>query len=167
MSRSEKLILVHDLPGSIVQALDGILAGQGYVRTAATTIAEDFSPILYEEGGPIAFVLSTPHDDWVACFTSLGVDEEGDLADALARALQQPVVYALFAAEQDLYVYRYWEQGDLREEVLPDADGVERLDEDALLDRLVRHGISPALVDDRASGFGEEHVVVGYAVGDA
>lgn len=162
MSRSEKLILVHDVPGAIVQALDAILVEQGYARTAAQTISEDFSPILNETGGPLAFILSSPHDDWVACFTSLAPEPEAELASNISRALEQPVVYALFAPEQDLYVYRYWEAGDLREEALPDIAGAERLDEQGLHDRLSAHGIPLALLDDREAGFGEQHVVVGY-----
>lgn len=162
MSRSEKLILVRDVPGAIVQALDAILVGQGYARMAAQTISEDFSPILNEPGGPLVFVLSAPHDDWVACFTSLSPEAEAELSGDLSRALQQPVVYALFAPEQDLYVYRYWEAGDLREEALPDASVSEQLDEHGLQERLARHAIPLTLLDDREAGFGEEHIVVGY-----
>ena len=163
MSRSEKLILVKDHPSAVVNALDVILQAQGYERTATQTIQEDFSPLLAEEGGPVAFVLSLPHDEWIVCFTSLAPDAEWQLAEALGRGLEQPVLYALFAAESNVYLYRYFEDGELREEALPDAPDMERLDEGALLSILERHGIAPALVDDRVEGFGEEHIVVGYA----
>ena len=163
MRRSEKLILIKDEPAAVVEVLDAILEAQGYERMAAQTISEDFSPLLHEEGGPLAFVLSPPRNEWVACFTSLAFQAEWELAEALARGLEQPVVYALFDAERDVYLYRYFEHGELHEEALPDAAGQEQLDETALLEMLQRHGVDVALVDDRIEGFGQEHLVVGYS----
>jgi len=160
MRRSEKLFLIREQPEAIVPALDTVLGAQGYQRLAAETIHEDFSPLLVEEGGPLAFVLSPPRDEWTACFTSLAFDPEWDLAEALARGLELPVVYALFDGERDIYLYRYFEDGDLREEALPDSSA--RLDEPACLAKLATHGIDVTLVDDRVAGFGQEHLVVGY-----
>ena len=162
MRRSEKLILIKDEAAAIMEVLDAILEAQGYERLAARAISEDFSPLLYEEGGPLAFVLSPPRNEWVACFTSLALQAEWDLAEALARGLEQPVVYALFDAERDIYLYRYFEHGELREEALPEAPGTQPLDEAALLAILERHGIAEELVDDRVEGFGQEHLVLGY-----
>lgn len=161
MSRSEKLILVRELPSTIVTALDAVLEAQGYQRVAAKAISEDFTPLLHEPEGPLAFVLSPVRDEWVACFSSLEADAEADLSAALARGLGQPLIYALFDADRGLVVYRYFENGDLREESLPGGDG-EQLDEAGLLAKLAAHGVDVALVDDRAAGFGAEHLVVGY-----
>ena len=166
MRRSEKLILVRDTPATIVAALDALLAGDGYERVATRSIREDFSPLLHEEDGPLVFVLSPPRDEWVACFTSLALADEWELVEALAAGLEQPVVYALFDAVQDLYMYRYFAQGELREEALPEASAGPRLDETTTLQRLQQHGIGVDLVDDRIAGFDQEHLVVGYLRGD-
>src|SRR5919202_3707058 len=99
MSRSEKLILVKDLPGAIVSALDAIFEAQGFERVAVRTISEDFSPLLQEEGGPIAVVLAPPRNDWIACWTSLDPDAEAQLAAAVAAGLEQPVIYAIFGGD--------------------------------------------------------------------
>ncbi len=163
MSRSEKLILVRELPSTIVNALDAVLDAQGYDRIALQAISEDFTPLLHEPEGPLAFVLSPVRDEWVACFSSLDADAEADLAAALARGIAQPVIYALFDAQRGVVAYRYFEDGDLREEALPGEDG-EQLDEAGLLAKLEAHGVDAALVDDRAAGFGAEHLVVGYTV---
>ena len=162
MRRSEKLILVKDQPEAVVEVLDAILEAQGYERMAARTISEDFSPLLHEEGGPLAFVVSPPRNDWIACFTSLSLQAEWELAEALAHGLEQPVLYTLFDAEREVYLYRYFEHGELHAEALPEASGGERLDEVALLAILQRYGVDAALVDDRVEGFGQEHLVVGY-----
>jgi len=162
MSRSEKLILVRDVPSSIISVLDAVLGSQGLDRVAVESISEDFSPLLQEEGGPVAFVLSPPRGDWVACFSSLPPDAESDLAEALARGLEQPVVYALLDGVAGIVAYRYFERGDLHEESLPRDDGLSELDEARLIEKLQAHGIDVALVDDRTSGFGDEHLVVGY-----
>ena len=164
MSRSEKLILVKDLPGAIVSALDTIFEAQGFERVALQTISEDFSPLLEEVGGPIAVVLSPPHNDWIACWTSLDPDAEAQLAAAVAAGLEQPVIYAIFGGDSGINVYRYYENGDLHEEALPEASGEPGLDEPALLAKLAEHGVDAALIDDRDSGFGAEHVVVGYTL---
>ena len=84
MSRSEKLILIKAEPDILVEALDAIMQARGYERLAIQTISEDFSPILYEEGGPLAFVLSPPRNEWTSCFTSLFVEDEWELAESLA-----------------------------------------------------------------------------------
>ena len=162
MARNEKLILVKDLPGAVVEALDAIFAAQGYQRMASQTIQEDFSPLLSEAGGPLAIVLSMPRNEWIACFTSLSLQAEWELAEALARALEQPLLHTILGAEHDVYVYRYFVDGQLHAEALPDAPDVERLDEQTLLAKLAQHGIDAALVDDRTQGFGEEHIVLGY-----
>ena len=163
MSRSEKLILVKDVPAAIVEALDVIFGEAGFARLAAETIQEDFTPLLAEEGGPWALVMSPQRGDWVACVTSLSPEADWDLAESLARALRQPVVYALFAAEQEVYVYRYFEDGQLHEEARPGDLSGEPLDESGLLVRLEQRGIDVSLVDDRVAGFGEEHLVLGYS----
>ncbi len=160
MSRSEKLILVRDLPQSIVAALDQILASQGLARVAAESISEDFSPLLHEEGGPLAFVLSAPRGDWVACFSSLDPEAESRLAEHLSAGLDQPVIYALLDGVAGAYLYRRWQSGQLHEEIVSDT-GVE-LDEPRLLQRLEEQGLDSALIDDRIVGFGGEHLVVGY-----
>jgi len=160
MSRSEKLILVRDLPQSIVAALDQILAAQGYVRVAAESISEDFSPLLQEEGGPLAFVLSEPRGDWVACFSSLDPEAESRLAEHLSAGLDQPVIYALLDGLAGAYLYRRWQSGQLHEEIVSD-NGAD-LDEASLLQRLQEQGVDSTLIDDRTTGFGSEHLVVGY-----
>ena len=162
MSRSEKLILIRDLHSAIVSALDDIFAAQGFERVALETISEDFSPLLHEAGEPLAFVLSPPRDEWVACWTSLDPDAEAEIARALAAGLEQPVVYVLFGGEQRANVYQYYESGDLSEESLPRTPDDPRLDEPALLDKLAGRGVDVALVDDRRAGFGTEHLVIGY-----
>jgi hypothetical protein len=109
-------------------------------------------------------VLSPPHGDWVACFSSLAPDGEAEVARALAAGLEQPVLYAIFGGESGVNVYQYFEQGDLHEEALPDGDEGIALDEAALLEKLQTHGVEASLVDDRAAGFGDEHLVIGYAL---
>lgn len=161
MKRSEKLIFIRVAPGSIVGALDEILQSQGYERAAVRAISEDFTPLLAEAGGPLAFVLSPPRDEWVACYSSLAFAAEWELAEGLAAALDRPLIYALFDAERNVYLYRYFDGGDLREEALPETRATT-LDEARLIEKLGGHGISMALVDDRRAGFGEEHLVVGY-----
>jgi hypothetical protein len=162
MRRSEKLILVRDLPASIVNALDSIMQDQAFERVALRAITEDFSPLLSEPGGPVVFVLSPPRDEWVACFSSLSPDAESEIAVQLAAALEQPVIYVLLDGDSGRNLYRFFDNGDLHEEALPDDETT--LDEVALLDKLVAHGIDAALIDDRTTGFGAEHFVVGYSV---
>ena len=162
MSRSEKLTLVREFPSTIVTALDALMQSEGYLRVGAESINEDFTPLLAEEGGPIVFVLSAPQSEWVACFSSLDLDAEWDLVETLAHAIECPVVYAVFAPERGVYLYRYWDRGELHEEIVP-ADGeAPTLDETALLEKLATHGIDATLVDDRVDSFGAEHLVVGY-----
>lgn len=162
MSRSEKLLLVRELPSTIVSTLDVILQDQGYMRLGIEALHEDFSPLLVEEGGPIVFVLSAPQAEWVACFSSLAPDAEWEIAETLASAIECPVVYTIFAPERDTYIYRYWDQGDLHEEIIHMPGGEQVLDESGLLAQLATHGIDAALVDDRIASFGVEHLVVGY-----
>jgi hypothetical protein len=162
MSRSEKLILVRAEPSGCVAALDAILAGRGYRRAATRSISEDFSPLLNEAGDPLAFVFSAASGEWCACFTSLAFAAEWEVAEELATAIQQPLVHAIFDEKYAVYGYRYFEGGELREEALPEGEETPELDEEALLQRLQEHGIPPDLVDDRATGFGHEHLVVGY-----
>ncbi len=161
MQRNEKLILIHDVPAAIVDALDGMMATQGLMRVAMHEIQEDFTPLLTETGGPIVFVLSQPHNDWTACFSSLAPDDEWQLTEALAVGLEQPTVYALFNDDTSVYAYRYFENGVLHEEYSPE-DG-EDFDGAALTERLTNRGISLELVDDRMLNFGAEHILVGYS----
>lgn len=162
MSRSEKLILVQDLPEAIVDALDALLETQGYERVASRSISEDFTPLLNEAGGPLAFVLSLPRGEWVACWTSLDPDPESELAAAVAAALERPVVYLVLGGASGVNAYRYWESGNLHEEALPVDTSGPGLDEPAIMARLRQHGIAPELVDDRVAGFGDEHLLLGY-----
>ena len=162
MSRSEKLILLQADPAGCIAALDVILGTRGYRRAATRTIREDFSPLLHEAGDLLAFVFSAPVENWIACFTSLAFAVEWEVAEELAAALEQPLVHAVFDEAYGVYGYRYFEGGELREEALPEGD-IEALDETMLLHRLQEHGITPELVDDRLGGFGQEHLVVGYA----
>jgi hypothetical protein len=161
--RSEKLMLIRETPPAIVEVLDSILSVQGYARAATRALTEDFTPLLHEQGEPLAFVLSSPRDEWVACFSSLAPVAEWDLAEALAAALEQPLIYVLMQPERDLYLYRRFEDGDLREEVLPDSELPERLDEVTVVEKLRDHEVPVELLDDRVAAFGEEHLVLGYS----
>lgn len=163
MSRSEKLILIRAEPADCIAALDAILAGRGYWRAATRTLSEDFAPLLHETGDPLAFVFSTTVAEWCACFTSLAFAAEWEVAEELAAALQLPLVHAVFDGTYAVYGYRYFENGELREEALPEGEDAPELDEATLLERLQEHGIALELVDDRTTGFGREHLVVGYA----
>ena len=162
MSRSEKLILLQPDQAGCIAALDVILGTRGYRRAATRTIREDFSPLLNEAGDPLAFVFSAPVGNWIACFTSLSFAVEWEVAEELAAALEQPLVHAVFDGVYGVYGYRYFEGGELREEALAEGD-TQELDETTLLQRLQEHGVAPELVDDRVTGFGQEHLVVGYA----
>lgn len=161
MERNEKLIIIRDVPAAIVDALDGVMATQGLMRIAMREIEEDWTPLLAEAGGPMAFVLSQPHSEWTACFSSLSADDEWMLSEALAQGLEQPTVYAVLSDATGSYAYRYFENGVLHEEFLPDAAD-ERIDAATLLERLERHGIPIDLVDDRTLTFGAEHILLGY-----
>jgi hypothetical protein len=164
MTRNETLILIKNLPSTAIDGLDSIFEARGYRRTVLRTIDEDFTPLLSEEGGPIIFVLSLPQDDWIACWTSLPIDSEWEVAEELAQELEEPVACAVFSSELSLYMYRYWENGDLREEATAEMPDNERLDENALLAHLHRHGVAQALIDDRVDGYGQEHIVAGYSL---
>lgn len=164
MSRNETLILVKNLPSTAIDGLDSVFEVRGYRRTILRTIDEDFTPLLTEEGGPIIFVLSMPQDDWIACWTSLPIDSEWEIAEALAQASEEPVACAVFSSEPSLYVYRYWENGDLREEAVAEMPDNGPLDEPTLLAHLQRHGIVATLIDDRVDGYGHEHIVTGYTL---
>lgn len=163
MSRDEKLILIRDVPAAIIDALDGVMATQGLRRVVTRELREDWSPLLAESGGPTMLVLSQPRDDWTACFSSLSFAAEWELSEAIAAGLEQPTVYALISDDTAAYAYRYFEDGVLREEVSPDGDDSARLDSDALIERLLTHGIAPELIDDRTLNFGAAHILVGYA----
>lgn len=163
MSRSEKLILVRAEPVDCIAALEAVLAGRGYRRAAIRTISEDFAPLLHEPGDPLAFVFSRTVEEWCACFTSLAFAAEWEVAEELAAAIQQPLVHAVFDSTYAVYGYRYFENGELREEALPEGEDAPDLDEATLLEHLQGHGIALELVDDLAAGFGHEHLVVGYA----
>ncbi len=162
MQRNEKLLLIRDVPAAIIDALDGIMAAQGLLRIATREIAEDFTPLLTEQGGPTVVVLSQAKDDWTACFSSLTPDVEWQLAEALAVGLDQPTAYAVFSDATDTYAYRYFVDGVLHEEFLP--TGGERLDGVTLRERLAAHAIPAELIDDRTLSFNEQHLLVGYGV---
>jgi hypothetical protein len=162
MERNEKLIIIRDVPAAIVDALDGVMATQGLLRIAMREIEEDWTPLLAETGGPIAFVLSQPHNEWTACFSSLDPDDEWMLSEALAAGLEQPTVYALLSDATGTYAYRYFEDGVLHEEFLPGAADDEQIDAAGLLERLARHSIPIELIDDRTLTFGAEHILLGY-----
>ncbi len=162
MSRNETLILVKNPQSTVVDGLDMIFEARGYRRTILRTIDQDFSPMLGEEGGPLIFVLSQPQDDWIACWTSLPLEGEWEIAESLAQALDEPVACVVLSADPALHIYRYWDQGDLREEATADMPDNEQLNETTLLAHLARHGITEALIDDRVDGYGREHIVAGY-----
>lgn len=167
MDRNEKLLLIRDVPAAIIDALDGVMETQGLVRVALREIEEDWTPLLADDGGPLVFVLSQPKDEWTACFSSLAPDAEWDLCAALAIALEQPTAYALLSDATDTSAYRYFSEGVLHEEYMPDEQPDMRLDAAALLDRLAQHDIPLDLIDDRTQGFGNQHLVVGYSRGTA
>jgi hypothetical protein len=160
VQRNEKVILIRDIPEALIDALDGVMAAQGMPRVGLREIEEDFTPLLNEAGGPIVFVLSQPHNDWTACFSSLPPDDEWQLAEALAIGLEQPTVYALCNDDANLYAYRYFENGVLHEEHAPDDS--QDFAADTLLERLAQHQISTDLLDDRMLNFGAAHILVGY-----
>jgi hypothetical protein len=162
MLRNEKLILIRDVPPAIIDALDGVMAAQGMQRVAMRELREDWTPLLAEPGEPVVFVLSQPQNDWTACFSSLDPDAEWAITEALALGLEQPAIYALFSDDTGTYAYRYFEDGVLHEELLPDQDDSSRLDSDSLIERLMTHGVSLDLIDDRTINFGADHVLVGY-----
>lgn len=161
MQRNEKVLFIRDVPAAIIDALDGIMATQGLLRIATREIAEDFTPLLTESGGPTVVVLSQTKDDWTACFSSLEPDVEWQLAEALALGLEQPTVYAVFSDATDTYAYRSFVDGLLHEEFLP--NGEEQIDGAMLGERLAARGIPGELIDDRTLSFDEEHLLVGYA----
>ncbi|MBA3945711.1 MAG: hypothetical protein H0X37_14230 [Herpetosiphonaceae bacterium] len=161
MSRNESVILIKALPGTVTSALDEVLASQGLVRAATRAIRADFTPLLNEPGEPLAFVLSEPQAEWLACWTSLALDAEWEVAETLARGLQQPVLCAIFAADRGMFAYRYWEDGDLRAEAVP-LPGASALNEPGLLAELCHRGVPLALIDDLTNGWTREHIVLGY-----
>lgn len=163
MQRNEKLTLIRDLPTSIITALDGVLAAEGLRRVATRELQEDWTPLLSEPGGPLVFVLSQPQDDWTACFSSLVADDEWQLAESLAIELEQPLAYVVISEDNERYAYRYFADGMLHEEFVPDESIEQPLDQATLLGKLAAHGIPLELIDDRTLGFGAEHIMVGYS----
>ncbi|GAC1353574.1 MAG: hypothetical protein NVS4B8_17930 [Herpetosiphon sp.] len=161
MNRNEHMLVVKAGLAAVTGALDTILAPHGFQRTTTRRIREDFTPLLNEPNGPIAFVLSDPEQEWTACWSTLTPTSEWRLAETLARRLEQPVFYALFAAERDLYAYRYWDAGRLQAEALPRYHD-SSLDEAGLLDVLAARHIPPTLIDDRRLRFATPHTVLGY-----
>lgn len=163
MQRNEKLTLIRDLPATIIAALDGVLAAQGLRRVATRELEEDWTPLLNEPGGPLVFVLSQPRDDWTACFSSLMADDEWQLAETLAIELEQPTAYVVISEDTERYAYRYFADGILHEEFVPDDSVEQPLDLETLLSNLAAHSIPLELIDDRTLGFGSEHIMVGYS----
>lgn len=164
MQRNDSMILIRDVPEAIVEALDGVMATQGRQRVMLRELEEDFTPLLAETDGPLVFVLSQPHDDWTVCFSSLLPDDEWAISEMLAMSLEQPLIYALFSDVNATYAYRVFTDGLLHEEALPGENTEAPLTAETLLDRLDTHGVPRDLVDDRISGFGQEHLLVGYSV---
>jgi hypothetical protein len=162
MTRSDKLLLIHDTSEAIVQALDAIMLSLGRRRVALRELDEDFTPLLADPGEPQVVVLSPAHDDWTACFTSLSPDQDWDLAEALGVGTEQPVAFVLVDEMLSVYAYRYFADGVLHEELLPEESVELGIDADALLERAARHGIPRSLVDDRVLGFGQRHLLVAY-----
>lgn len=162
MSRNETLILVKNPQSTVIDGLDMLMAARDYERTILRTIDEDFTPMLTEQGGPVVFVLSQPEDDWIACWTSLPVDGEWEIAQMLAVATEEPVAAVVFNADPAMHIYRFWDNGDLREEATADMPDNEDLTETSLLAHLARHGIAESLIDDRVDGYGREHIALGY-----
>ena len=160
MQRNEKVLLIHELPAAIVAALDGVMALQGLRRVATEALEEDFTPLLTEPEGPVVVVLSQSRDDWTACFSSLVADDESQLAETLAIESEQPLAYVAINEDAERYAYRYFVEGALHEEYLPDA--AERLDLATLFEKLTAHGIPLELIDDRRLQFGAEHIMAGY-----
>lgn len=163
MERNEKLTLIRDLPAAIIAALDGVMAAQGLRRVATRELEEDWTPLLNEPGGPLVFILSQPRNDWTACFSSLVADDEWQLAEALAGELEQPTAYVVISEDTDRYAYRYFTDGVLHEEFVPDDSVEQSLDQETLLGKLAAHDIPLELIDDRTLGFGAEHIMVGYS----
>ncbi len=164
MTRSDKLLLIHDTPEAIVQALDAIMLSLGRRRVALRELDEDFTPLLADPGEPQVVVLSPAHDEWTACFTSLSPDQDWDLAEALGVGTEQPVAFVLVDEMLSVYAYRYFADGVLHEELLPDESVELGIDADALLERAARHGIPRSLVDDRVLDFGQRHLLVAYGI---
>lgn len=166
MNRSDKLLLIHDSPEAAVEALDAIMASVGRQRVAIREFDEDFTPLLADPGEPQVVVLSPAHNDWTACFTSLTPDQDWELAEALALGSEQPVAFLLVDDTMDVYAYRYFADGVLQEETLPQESAELGIDAEALLERVERHGIPRSLVDDRVLNFGQRHLLVAYGVGE-
>lgn len=162
MQRNEKLMLIRDVPAAIIDALDSVMETQHFVRLFLREIEEDWTPLLNEAGGPLVFVLSQPQDDWTAVFSSLVLDDEAAVAEAIAIGLEQPTIYTILSDDIGQYGYRYFADGVLHEEYLPDGAVDERLDADGLMQRLEAHGVPPTLIDDRVLTFGAQHLLVGY-----
>lgn len=162
MQRNEKLMLIRDVPAAIIDALDAVMETQGLMRVFLREIEEDWTPLLNEEGGPLVFVLSQPYDEWTAIFSSLPMDDELVVAEALAFGLEQPTLSVLLSDDTGVYGYRYFDEGVLHEEFLPDGSVERRLDFDALVERLRAHHVPLAAIDDRVLNFGAVHILVGY-----
>jgi|GEM_PF-2627473 len=162
MQRNEKVILIRDVPAAIFEVLDGVMTTQGLLRQITREIEEDFTPYLNDPEGLLVFVASQPKDDWTAIFSSLTLDDEWMLVEALAVSLEQPTTYALLYDDVARYGYRYFADGVLQEEFLPSTDDDQQLDAEALFSRLTTHGIPLELIDDRALSFGEQHILVAY-----
>lgn len=163
MQRNDKLMMIRDVPAAIVDALDAVMETQGYRRVFVREIEEDWTPLLNEAGGPLVFVLTDPRNDWTGVFSSLAADDEWALAEAVARGLEQPTMYALLSDDTATYGYRYFENGVLHEEYVPGDVDAAPFDGGALLQRLQRHGVPVDLIDDRVLNFGAEHLLVGYS----
>lgn len=164
MTRSDKLVLIHESPEAAVEALDAIMVGFGRRRVALRELDEDFTPLLADPGEPQVVVLSPALDEWTACFTSLTPDQDWDLAEALGIGTEQPVAFVLVDELLSVYAYRYFADGVLQEELLPAEAAELGVDTTALLERVERHGISRSLIDDRVLGFGQRHLLVAYAL---
>jgi hypothetical protein len=163
MNLNELLLLIHETPATVAVALDELMAAHGYVAVAARDLHQDFTPLLVTDDGGIAFVLSQPREDWIACFTSLDATDLWAIVEELARVLAQPILLVLIAADQDIVAYRFFEEGRLRAELEPEPGAAPALDQAGLIELVKRHGVPVELLYDRVEYFGQEHLGIAYA----
>ena len=162
MDMNELLLLIRETPATVAMALDELMTSQGYVAVAARDLRQDFTPLLVTDDGGVAFVLSQPREDWIACFTSLDASDLWAVAEDLARALAQPLFLVLLAPAQGIVAYRYFIEGNLRAELEPEPGQPPALDQAGLIELLAGHGVPVELLYDRVAHFGQEHLGIAY-----
>jgi hypothetical protein len=163
MNLNELLLLIRETPATVAIALDELMASRGYVAVAARDLHQDFTPLLVTDDGGVAFVLSQPREDWIACFTSLDATDLWEIVEDLARAISQPLFLILVAQAHDIVAYRYFFEGNLRAELEPGPGQPPALDQAGLVELLASHGVPAELLYDRVEHFGEEHLGIAYA----